>query len=274
MAFQNSKYFTKGDRMIKKNRGDRMVQQLITSAGRIVSVLHHCFLKTSCLKKTEWTEKPVHFLQGALPMLLLKVQTLNWELSSWSQTNTHRCFSAYVTLGKRLSLLWAECSHQTTPPLRRCRHRFRLRQGYHAVSDMLADTSTLLTVVSTSLCCPQDTRCQANDTDRVQQALTPPETNPISRSEWCTAFPECTLWSPSIHWIDRSACLRYQCMTRNKKPRQEIHQSSVTFGLILYLLGKSILYVQWTIIVSLAFFELTPRSAQAATPSVLIQTPL
>lgn len=130
-------------------------------------------------------------------MLLLKVPTLNWELSSWSQTNTHRCFSAHVTLGKRLSLLWAECSNQTTPPLWCCRHCFRLRRGYHVVSDMLADTSTLLTVISTSLCCPQDSQCQANDPDRVQQALTPPETNPISRSEWCTAFPECTPWSPS-----------------------------------------------------------------------------
>lgn len=189
-------------------------------------------------------------------MLLLKVQTLNWELSSWSQTNTHRCFSAYVTLGKRLSLLWAECSHQTTPPLWCCRHRFRLRQGYHVVSDMLADTSTLLTVISTSLCCPQDARCQANDPDRVQQALTPPKQTRFRGLNDAQHSLNTPLGLPPIHGIDRSACFRYQCVTRNKKPRNPPVFSYFWFnpvsvgGKASYTFSEQSLNNQWT---SLAF---------------------
>lgn len=98
------------------------------------------------------------------------------------------------------------------------------------------------------LCCPQDARCQANDPDRVQQALTPKQTRFRGLND-AQHSPEHTPWSPPIHGIDRSGCFRYQCVTRNKKPRQEIHQSSVTFWFNpVSVGGKAILYAQWTII--------------------------
>lgn len=126
-------------------------------------------------------------------------------------------FLANVPLGRRLLQPEAKHSHHTATVV--IQPLPFLTRAYHAMDDMLADTSTLLTGISTSLCCPQNTQCYPYDTGRKQQALTLPETNALSCSGWCTAFsPNLLLCLSSFHLLTWNVCMS-QVSTREKKQR-------------------------------------------------------
>lgn len=179
----------------RERGGTEWLAQEITLVVSITSFLHNHCHKTAGFKE-QWMVWMTSSLPDGGPssasVTVFKMQTRSWRLSTLSHTGMHRCFQWKYLWGERLLLPWAKYSHQTLlllPPF--------LTTGHHATNDMLAGTSTLLTVIRTSLCCTQEAQCYPKDAGRVQQAITLPEQTWSPREMHSTASRS-TPPSPSV----------------------------------------------------------------------------
>lgn len=259
----------------RERGGNEWLAQEITLVVSITSFLHNHCHKTAGFKE-QWMVRMTSSLLDGGPsyasVTVFKMQTRCWRLSSLSHTGMHRCFRWKYLWGKRLRLPWAKYSHQTLlllPPF--------LTTGYHATNDMLTDTSTMLTVIRTSLCCTQGAQCYPKDAGRVQQAITLPEQT-WSPQEMHSTAPRSSPPSPSLSLLSVTwkICIP-QVSTREKKkePKSKINQSPATSDLILHWLGNKESYSS---VIYHSKFSLPicyiPHAVQSSTYSVLTQTSL
>lgn len=188
-----------------------------------MSVKHHFFIITVIrklvLRKSEWSEWSVHFLNGALPMLSQPCSRYRLWTAGYHHDlkQAHKDVFSESTLGEKT----ASTLSKTQPPNSNFLPPF-LTMGYHATNGMLADTSTLLTALRSSLCCAQEAQCYPKDAGRVQQATTLPETNMISPSDVHNTVAKFIPISLPLHqWLEMFVFLQYRHVKRKKSQNQK-----------------------------------------------------
>lgn len=140
-------------------------------------------------------------------MFLVKVPLGKKAAASLSKTQTPICSSVIY---RTMLLLWSHCHHFWLQDIMKCKTHWLI-------------LFTLLIVIRTSFCCLQEAQCYPNDTYRVQQEITLPETNMILLPEWCTArLPNLLPCLPPTALLTWNVCIPHvsTCKNLNQKRTQ------------------------------------------------------